>query len=59
MKTQSIFYGFNSIKELQNYIGKFNGQDAVVANIVMGITIETINKIEANNEIKKGVVNNG
>ena len=45
MKTQSMFHAFDSIKELQDYVSRFNGNDAVVANIVMGITIETMDKI--------------
>ena len=48
---QSLFQTFDSIEELQNYVSKFNGSEAVVANIVMMMTINTMNKIHAE-EIK-------
>ena len=40
-----MFHTFKSIEELKKYVSQFNGSEAVIAQSIMMMTINTLNKL--------------
>ena len=40
-----MFHTFKSIEELEKYVSQFNGSEAVIAQSIMMMTINTLNKL--------------